>query len=882
MAERRQTPEEPRLSAPAEHVTTVSFKHKVSGGQVMLCEAVFVPRGTALVAPKVQEIVDKAWGKTLPNLLVQCEAGSAHPKTLSTEALLGLPQFCEWTRDAQAHIARSRDEAAPPPMTSDPPPTDTEQRSRVIPSRSFKVAPADAPPPGDGTRTMAAVEHIVAAAQDATPPRAGADVEVDADVVKTRSKVVNVMLFQRLITIFSAVLDAAAMSNNWVLVDRTNGSGSSTAELLLELAMYQTTQRPVIIVIDSIERLERFTSDAAADQVGRLKALAAQAQPFGTDARGPRRSFDMAATATEFEDWERFVDLPLPCEPQAAHVRDPQAPDLGVSPKRKWMYHYTQRIFASGTHYVFLGSDDDVFPVDALGPVGSVCAHGGSAAYRRLRGKIQSGQPLVMLYNTGGVTQAFASIHRALQQGKTNSRDIVPALEVVSKENWAANFGIPEIMMMQELAQRAPLLFRKTIVAVDLVVDTAEDVLSTLTGCFASIDGGIPELGLGSAQTSAVLNAWIRYLTLRRSATMFRSRADVLYWCLLTLNVLTAGFSVLYASWHIYGSKPMKRSDMRQIIVILPVVSAFVSTTRTRLRNVDKASICDGAAALIQSEIYSFRARIGKYDASTAKGSDAEKAGRAPRTVFVEEIQRLFGYVMDSDVGSSGALTFSKTGECARLVPEQGLKSPFYTALRNHVAAHEMTIKLPRVDPAAGDDRGRHLFDVVEPDDLVTPISIESYVHFRARPTAAYLELLAPRVSLWLSSLEMASNFVTSGGAVLALANRGELVSFTVAVAVGINNVIEYYALRPQLDAANSGIRDVQNMLTWFSSQSLVDRRTRQSKSHAVAVVEQAIVGLTMARCGTDALALQGALETPTGDEEGAEGKKEKEGKSPT
>ena len=76
----------------------------------------------------------------------------------------------------------------------------------------------------------------------------------------------------------------------------------------------------------------------------------------------------------------RSAQVPLPCRPQADHVRDPSAPDLGVSPKRKWMYHYTQRIFASGTHYVFLGSDDDVFPVDALGPVGSVCAHGGSAA----------------------------------------------------------------------------------------------------------------------------------------------------------------------------------------------------------------------------------------------------------------------------------------------------------------------------------------------------------------------------------------------------------------------------------------------------------------------------------------------------------------------
>jgi hypothetical protein len=36
-----------------------------------------------------------------------------------------------------------------------------------------------------------------------------------------------------------------------------------------------------------------------------------------------------------------------------------------------------------------------------------VCAHGGTAAYKRLRGAIQQGLPMVMLYNTGGVTQAF-------------------------------------------------------------------------------------------------------------------------------------------------------------------------------------------------------------------------------------------------------------------------------------------------------------------------------------------------------------------------------------------------------------------------------------------------------------------------------------------
>ena len=119
---------------------------------------------------------------------------------------------------------------------------------------------------------------------------------------------------------------------------------------------------------------------------------------------------------------------------------------------------------------------------------------------------------------------------------------------------------------------------------------------------------------------------------------------------------------------------------------------------------------------------------------------------------------------MDSDVGSSGALTFSNTGECARLAPEHGLKSPFYEELRRHVAHHEPTIELPDLAAAT---LGRHLFDaaggvviylaqtsvprraptmewkprrrdleepsaqVVEPDDLVTPISIESYVKRR-------------------------------------------------------------------------------------------------------------------------------------------------------
>ena len=43
----------------------------------------------------------------------------------------------------------------------------------------------------------------------------------------------------------------------------------------------------------------------------------------------------------------------------------------------------------------------------------------------------------------------------------------------------------------EELHKRAPSLFHKSIVTVDLVDDSAEEVLQTITGAFASAGGGL-------------------------------------------------------------------------------------------------------------------------------------------------------------------------------------------------------------------------------------------------------------------------------------------------------------------------------------------------------------------------------------------------------
>uniref|UniRef100_A0A7S3JU93 Uncharacterized protein n=1 Tax=Aureoumbra lagunensis TaxID=44058 RepID=A0A7S3JU93_9STRA len=697
------------------------------------------------------------------------------------------------------------------------------------------------------------------------------DDEEDADIIKKKEgaskDTIDTLLFQRLITIFSAVLDSAAMSNNWILIDRTNEQSSPTAELLLELAMqrnHSSKARPIILVIDSIDRLSRFHSNKAKEQVKHLQKLEKVAQPFGTDIIQERFHLDIISQAQDFSDWRSFIDLPLPCVPQKQHIRD-----NGISDKRKWMYHYSETIYGSGTHYIFLGSNDDSFPIEALqAPIGTVCAHGGSAAYGRLRSTILSGQPLVMLANTGGVTQAFSSCHRAIlersksKESNNSTCDILSKIEIVSNENWAKHFGIAEIMFMLELHERAPLLFKKTIVAVDLIESSAEEVLSILTGCFSSIDGGIPELGLGSAETSCVLNAWQLYLLLKHSASQFYFYGLCLYWILLLLNVLTSLASTIYASSNKYATKNMNTDVLRNIIVILPVLSTFIATTRVRSRNIDKASICNTGAAYILSEIYYFRTRTGLYDSSiihktTNDFDKVQKSTTSPRAIFVQEIQRIFSAIIDSDVGNSSTLATTKKQHDQ----EAGLHSQFYAHLKQYVTENEPTLTpIENLDTTMNDNnttifpfqKHSDAFDVVE-DDLVTPLSIESYIQCRAKPTAHYFQKCAPRLSSALSLLELLTNIVTSAGALLALINRAELVSFTVALAVAISNIIEFFALRPQLDTANAAVRDVQNMLSWFCAQSLVDRRTRTAKQHAVRVVEQAILGFYGSQPGTDA-----------------------------
>ena len=84
---------------------------------------------------------------------------------------------------------------------------------------------------------------------------------------------------------------------------------------------------------------------------------------------------------------------------------------------------------------------------------------------------------------------------------------------------------------------------------------------------------------------------------------------------------------------------------------------------------------------------------------------------------------------------------------------------------------------------------------------------------------------------------------------ILALFN-GEWIAVTVAVASVSMAFLDYFYIPSQLAATNKALEDCHNLLLYWDSLSLVQRKTRAVKSKVCSTVEGAVLGLCQARTG--------------------------------
>jgi hypothetical protein len=551
-------------------------------------------------------------------------------------------------------------------------------------------------------------------------------------------------------------------------------------------------------------------------------------------------------------------------------------------------------MFSSGTHYLFLEDEDQVFDADSLGPVGAVFAHGGTMAYHRMREWLQQGRPSVMLLNSGGVTQAFASLHNAVVRSSTsNIHQILEMCEITGVERWTKNFGLAEALMMTELKKRAPFLIKKSIVSVDILKDNAEEVLQVVTGCFANSSGRLAELGLGTAEAHAILRAWRHHLILYRSAVKQREAADR-YFAIQTILLFLTSFAAAVKTEFVLENAQEWENSLYVLVIALPILTGLVSTWMQQQRNLVKWRVLWASAMRIVVQIYKFRARVLEYDTeATHSPQNAEgeedaatsqaEPGRRARVLFVKHIQDIFATVLEGEMSAEPLDVNMTQQDSERGVPVDE------TQLREHVLQNLLHISEPsrgcldlcscmRRRPSRPAPRmvqsaelngeevredTKDIFCIVEEDDFKSSISIESYIEHRMKPIMLYFGRVSPQLAQRLRVLQALSAIFNVAVVALALpqgVNLGHWLTLFVSLKVLIMNVIEYAAYGVQLAALNTGTKDLQNLLTWWESLSVIDRRTRQAKTRAVATLEQAMLKAFTARTGEVASVFQSVV----------------------
>ena len=556
---------------------------------------------------------------------------------------------------------------------------------------------------------------------------------------------VNKLAFQRLLNVFSVLVDYAIYSNSFICIDRVHNF-SCTAELMLELALRKNpTVTPVVLVIDCKARLEK--ANHKLKELKRARFLRESCQVTSTEFLNASlrnlvtpqgltwlraSSADLAKVTFELEsriDDEKRLD--------AQHVKDiyelyGEEGDLRRDGRPNqdliWKSFYAASLFASGTHYMIFDQVEmrGRSVLGTLGTVGCIFMSGGTQEHTKIVDQIQSGAPLLLLESTGGVTQAFAHAMKTVRMMKPKwpvdyvlrlvteykiraadqrDRSVGSDPQAVSAkhkmygllhlenihlldkelaridlllsseekaEAWMRAFGLPEILMLFELWQRASAFLRSQLQMADVMKISAEGLLDTFTAVFSS-PGGVPELGLGNAEKKVVATAWNRHLLLFHNGDKYNARSWMMQLILYIIAIATTALAIFSTTFP--GLEDNTRVKM--IMLVLPIAGALLTTISTRLRQKQKFSQCKMASFTIVSEIYKFRVRAIEYDplalsaavAAMEGGDDKKDEDAMPkpisskerdkiaRRMFVSRVKNIYSTCMAAELATGTSIS---------------------------------------------------------------------------------------------------------------------------------------------------------------------------------------------------------------------------------
>ncbi|KOO34334.1 hypothetical protein Ctob_010612, partial [Chrysochromulina tobinii] len=292
--------------------------------------------------------------------------------------------------------------------------------------------------------------------------------------------------------------------------------------------------------------------------------------------------------------------------------------------------------------------------------------------------------------------------------------------ELTSGAAWTKLFGLPEIVMLKELHQRAPVLLKNTIMSVDVMADASEQVLSVLFTCFS---GGaiIHELGLGEAEVGDRLQILLYALAIISTTVAILYTAEG---CEIALGAALGPESrgesegesrdeMMNGTWGGEGEDAADRDAVAGeggAVAGGDGVGAVVSTIaadRGAVAGMTWWATCLMGAHQIVDQIYKYRLRTERYDVIAPQGFVDEglteltpkQRSSAARLEFVNTVGEIYKNAIATEVSKGSALEMSAT---SRLQPHQDdtEKAAFQHMLQRHVDLRLLT-RAPTMAPLA-------------------------------------------------------------------------------------------------------------------------------------------------------------------------------------
>lgn len=280
------------------------------------------------------------------------------------------------------------------------------------------------------------------------------------------------------------------------------------------------------------------------------------------------------------------------------------------------------------------------------------------------------------------------------------------------------------------------------------------------------------------------------------------------------------------------------------------------------------------AAALIVSEIYKFRCRVAEYDPDRHNDGgnvSPQLTQHHIREQFVHRISVVFSKVMNSDVGASGYISYgdmnAKVEDKEYMLKkiDNHMQGRLYASLskkerKAHIEAseksasthnalqkdQEMNVEIIDIDGKPEEYKVKT--EKIDLDDYISPMQIESYYEYRAKPMMRVFEKLSPVLSARKSFFTVIIGLLTATGAVLGTFDQASWVVFSVALGSTTRLYFNYLRIADRLPAVSMNLRDLENMSTWWSACSVIDRRTHDAKTRVVMSVEGAYLREMTAR----------------------------------